>query len=95
MKIAIDKTIYNNSCLAKSVYALADRYIIERHSKSEIEEEWIFEAKDEDKAKEEVFRTLNDYLLRCLIEEETHDIRTILYAKSFSDCDDISESDLD
>ena len=36
-----------------------------------------------------VFNTLNDYKLRQVIEDETHDIRTILYAKAFADFDDI------
>lgn len=36
---------------------------------------------------------LNDYKLRQVIEDETHDIRTILYAKAFADFDDIDSDD--
>lgn len=31
---------------------------------------------------------LNDYKLRQIIENETHDIRTILYIKAFGDIDE-------
>ncbi len=41
-----------------------------------------------------VLETLNDYKLRQIIEEETHDIRTILYAKAFADFDDIDENEI-
>lgn len=36
-----------------------------------------------------IFNALSDYKLRQVIEDETHDIRTILYAKAFADFDDI------
>ena len=39
-----------------------------------------------------LFTTLNDYKLRQIIEEETHDIRVILYAKAFSDFDELEEN---
>lgn len=38
-----------------------------------------------------LFTALNDYKLRQIIEEETHDIRVILYAKAFSDFDELEE----
>ena len=40
-----------------------------------------------------IFNALNDYKLRQIIEDETHDIRTILYAKAFADFDDIDSND--
>ena len=39
-----------------------------------------------------LFAALNDYKLRQIIEEETHDIRIILYAKAFSDFDELEEN---
>ena len=33
---------------------------------------------------------LNDYKLREIVIAETKDIRTILYAKAFADCEDFS-----
>ena len=65
---------------------------------SEVEEDLIVIPKDdteEDSIKAVVFDNLNDYKLRCIIEKETPDIRTILYAKAFSDSEDIDEADLD
>ena len=65
---------------------------------SEVEENLIVVPKantKEDTIEKDVFDNLNDYKLRCIIEKETHDIRTILYAKAFSDCEDIDETDFD
>lgn len=36
-----------------------------------------------------ISQQLNDYKLREIVEKETHDIRTILYAKAFADCEDL------
>ena len=36
-------------------------------------------------------QTLNDYKAREIIATETKDIRTILYAKAFADCEDFDE----
>ena len=44
--------------------------------------------------KARILRELNDQKLREIIKAETKDIRTILYAKAFADCDDLSEEDL-
>ena len=35
-----------------------------------------------------IMEVLNDYKLRQIIENETHDIRTILYIKAFGDIDE-------
>ena len=49
--------------------------------------------KKEDTILAQFFNVLNDYKLRQVIEDETHDIRTILYAKAFADFDDIDSDD--
>lgn len=98
MIIHIDKTIYSDECISKAVYSLADLCVIQRSNVSESEEclHVIPLKADDNKTLESIIYTrLNDYKLRSIIEKETHDIRTILYAKAFSECDDITEDDLD
>ena len=94
----IDTRIYSDSCISKALYSLADKYIIERRYVSDNEEELIvsdMKSLPENIIREEIISHLNDYKLRDIIEKETHDIRTILYAKAFSECDYIEERDLD
>ena len=98
MTLRIDRRIYSDECISKAIYNLAGRYSFKRSLVSEVEEDLIVIPKDdteEDSIKAVVFDNLNDYKLRCIIEKETHDIRTILYAKAFSDSEDIDETDLD
>jgi len=98
MTLQIDKRIYPDECISKAIYAFAARYSFKRSFVSDVEEELIVIPKDNSEGnsvKVEVLDCLNDYKLRCVIEKETHDIRTILYAKAFSDCEDIDEIDLD
>ena len=98
MTLRVDRRIYSDECISKAIYALAGRYSFKRSLVSEVEEELIVTPKvdsEGDTIKTDVFDSLNDYKLRCIIEKETHDIRTVLYAKAFSDCDDIEETDLD
>lgn len=98
MILRIDRRIYSDECISKAIYALAAKYSFKRSLVSEVEENLIVVPKantKEDTIEKDVFDNLNDYKLRCIIEKETHDIRTILYAKAFSDCEDIDETDLD
>lgn len=98
MTLRIDRRIYSDECISKAIYALAAKYSFRRSFVSEVEEDLIVIPKDdteEDTVEADVFDSLNDYKLRCIIEKETHDIRIILYAKAFSDCEDIDETDLD
>lgn len=97
MIISIDKRIYPDECISKAVYSLAEKYVVERSYLSETEECIKILPKSNTKeeiVKADLFNHLNDYKLRTIIEKETHDIRTILYAKAFADCDDVSEDDL-
>ena len=98
MTIRIDRNIYSDECISKSVYSLADRYVIRRTIVDDNEEELFVIPKgemDESVIETEVINSLNDYKLRSLIEKETHDIRIVLYAKAFAECDDVAEDDLD
>lgn len=98
MELLIDHRIYSDACIAKAIYSLANRYSVNRSVVDDnIERLLITPIKkdDNDKSTEETFlAALNDYKLRQIIENETHDIRTILYAKAFAELDDIDEEDV-
>ena len=94
MDIKIDRQIYNDACITKAVYSLSKQYVINRTLEGTIET-WHLEplnsVEECGEAEKTVLTALNDYKLRQIIEEETHDIRTILYAKAFADFDDIED----
>lgn len=95
MKLRIDKKVYSDICISKSVYNLADRYTIMRIIDGSTEILDITPLfKDIQTEKQiiiDIINTLNDFKLRDIIYEETKDIRTILYAKAFSDYNDPNE----
>lgn len=96
MDINIDRNIYSDACISKAIYSLSNDYIISRTLNGNLETLHI-KPSDNRITKEDMekhlFSSLNDYKLRQIIEEETHDIRTILYAKAFADFDDIDENE--
>ena len=89
MILKIDRSVYSDSCISKSIYALADKYSIQRSIEGNNEVLVVLPqntvAFDEVIARRVVVDTLNDFKLRCIIEEETKDVRTIIYAKAFAD----------
>lgn len=92
MEILIDRRIYTDSCISKAVYSLSGDYSISRNIIDDNTEKITIEAMNENNQgyiKNLLLQALNDYKLRQIIEEETHDIRTILYAKAFCDFDDL------
>lgn len=95
MTVRINRKIYSDSCISKSVYALADKYLILRSVDGQDEildvESVGHDAGLEELVKKDIINTLNDFKLRCIIEEETKDIRTIIYAKAFADYTESSE----
>lgn len=96
MELKIDKNVYKDACISKAIYSLSKDYAICRSQEHDTE---IFSVipldnqKDENQIKADIFNALNDYKLRQIIEDETHDIRTILYAKAFAEFDDIYNDD--
>ncbi len=92
MKFRIDRRIYSDSCISKVVYWLSNQYVIDRRLDGE--EEIIAIEGADDNIKSAFFEKLNDYKLREVINTETKDIRTILYAKAFGDFDDITEEEI-
>lgn len=88
MKIKIDRKIYDDVCISKALYSLSNKYTFFRSLKDDVESVEV-SSKTEGKVNETlIFDTLNDYKLRCIVEAETKDIRTILYAKAFGDIDE-------
>lgn len=94
MIIQIDRNIFSDNCISKVVYWLSNQYTIERHLKGDMETLTIEKVGDEKQFKQLIFEKLNDYKLREVIENETKDIKTILYAKAFGDFDDITEEEI-
>ncbi len=96
MTIKIDRKVYPDTCISKCIYFFLDKYCFERSLTSNIETIKV-SAKDgiiEDKFISTFNERLNDYKLREIIEKETKDLRTILYAKAFADYNDISIDDI-
>lgn len=94
MTLQIDRNIYSDSCISKVVYWLSNQYTIDRRMEGDNEILAVNGVKDDESFKKSFFEKLNDYKLREIIEKETKDIRTILYAKAFGDFDDISEEEI-
>lgn len=96
MELKIDRNIYSDACISKAIYSLAKDFAISRNLEGNIEKLNIIpigEKQEQRDIKEQIVNALNDYKLRQIIENETHDIRTILYAKAFADFDDIDNND--
>ena len=93
MRIEVDREIYSDACITKCIYALSKNFDCQRslHSTVESVEIQPREDMDEEATRHLFLQTLNDYKAREIIATETKDIRTILYAKAFADCDDFDE----
>lgn len=94
MTLQIDRNIYSDNCISKVVYWLSGKYTIDRRLEGDNEILAIDGVKDEESFKKSFFENLNDYKLREVIDKETKDIRTVLYAKAFGDFDDITEEEI-
>lgn len=96
MEIKVDRNIYSDACISKAIYALSDRYCIARSLDGTNEILYVrgIDESKEEKVKKDLLTTLNDYKLRQIIEDETHEILTILYAKAFADFEDIELEDV-
>ena len=95
--IEVDKQIYDDIVISKAIYWHTECFVINRVCASGCET-ITFQAKKNDISaieKENVLQKfnqdLNDYKLRQIVEQETKDIRTILYVKAFANNDDFEE----
>jgi His-Xaa-Ser system protein HxsD len=95
--VNIDREIYDDSIISKAVYWHTESFVIERVVNANLETVTFQSRKNElsETEKESVLQKfnqdLNDYKLRQIIEQETKDIRTILYVKAFANNDDFEE----
>jgi His-Xaa-Ser system protein HxsD len=94
MIVEVDRNIYSDSCISKTIYWLSGVYDCERQYSNGIESIKITPKERESKEsvddiKSVFLQTLHDYKLRDIIKEETKDINTILYLKAFADCDEL------
>ena len=94
MTLRIDRKIYPDNCISKVVYWLSEQYAINRRIEGDEEIISIEGNVDETKIRKTFFEKLNDYKLRGIIDTETKDIRTILYAKAFGDFDELTEEEI-
>lgn len=94
MTLDIDRNIFSDSCISTVVYWFSDQYTIQRSLQEPIETLTIDNVSDEKQFRLEFFQKLNDYKLREQIDQETKDIKTILYAKAFSEFDELTEEEI-
>ena len=94
MTLDIDRNIFSDNCISTVVYWFSNQYTIQRSLQESIETLTIDNVSDEKQFRLEFFQKLNDYKLRELIDKETKDIKTILYAKAFGEFDELTEEEL-
>ena len=94
MTLDIDRNIFSDSCISTVVYWQENQYTIQRSLQESIETLTIDNVSDEKQFRLEFFQKLNDYKLREQIDQETKDIKTILYAKAFSEFDELTEEEI-
>lgn len=92
LTLTIDRTIFSDEVISKAVYWETNLYIITRQLNGNAET-LCFEpkqnCKEEEKALNERFLTrLNDLKVQQIVDNETKDLRTILYIKAFANNDD-------
>ncbi len=98
MTIKIDRKIYDDAAISKTIYWLSNDFSFQRVLEGDLELITITPKLGTDVSEHDIelafLDKLNDYKLRGIIYDETRDIRTILYAKAFADDDNLSENDL-
>jgi His-Xaa-Ser system protein HxsD len=95
----IDRRIYSDNVISKAIYWLAKDYAIQRTLIDDFSENVIAvpnngQPLNDDMWASRLTESLNDFKLRELVAIETHDIKTILYAKAFAEDESFSEDDI-
>jgi len=95
--IEIDRRIYDDAVISKAIYWHTADFAISRTVKAD-SETIVFQAKknalseiEKENLLQKFNQDLNDYKLRQIIEQETKDVRTILYIKAFANNDTFEE----
>lgn len=88
MTITVDRQIYDDVCISKAIYSLSDMYTFSRSLDGTLEIIEVTSKTGQDIDESKFFDVLNDFKLRGIINKETKDIKTILFAKAFGDLDE-------
>jgi len=88
MTITADRQIYDEVCISKAIYLLSDTYTFSRSLDGNLEIIEVTSKTGQDIDESKFFDVLNDFKLRGIINNETKDIKTILFAKAFGDLDE-------
>jgi His-Xaa-Ser system protein HxsD len=96
--VVVDKRIYDDSVISKAIYWHTSDFVIERNMIDKDFETITFQSKNNhtnDETRQAVLskfnQDLNDFKLRQIVNQETKDIRTILYVKAFANNDNFEE----
>lgn len=96
-QLEIDTSLFSKSVVTKVLYWLNNNYTVmlscdDNIIKMELE---CVHGHDWDKVKKDISTMLSDYQMRELIEQETRDIRNILYVKAFANVDELTDYSAD
>jgi len=100
-ELVVDNSIFNEQIILKMTYWFTEEYCFYWKSKSDNEQTILFEKKQGNICpqeykllKEKVNQLLIDYRNREIINQETKNIRDILYIKAFANNDDYEDFSL-
>ena len=90
--LSIDRAIFTDEVISKAVYWETNQYIVSRQLNGTTDT-LSFEPKplcteNEAVLKERFLTRLNDFKVQQIVDNETKDLRTILYVKAFANNDD-------
>ena len=90
--LSLDRTIFSDEVISKAVYWETNQYIVSRQLNGTTET-LTFEptsqcTENEAALKERLLTRLNDFKVQQVVDNETKDLRTILYVKAFANNDD-------
>lgn len=90
--LTIDRAIFSDEVISKAVYWETNQYIVSRQFNGKTEtltlEPKPHCTENETALKERFFTRLNDFKVQQVVDDETKDLRTILYVKAFANNDD-------
>lgn len=91
----IDLCVYEEKIITKVLYWLSAEYTIETSKEQNCYKVILESTRSVNWAQEKqrISQQFVDYQMRSIIQEETRDIRNILYIKAFANLDDFEEYD--
>ena len=101
IQLTVDKTIYNESVISKVLYWLMNDYFILQENQTDAIQHIILEKKTNTISEEDFLKLKNrlnqdfiDFKVRDIVNQETKNIRDILYIKAFSNNDEFADYNL-